>query len=376
MLVQKITVKDGQRAVIERKGRFHRLYGPGEHLLGWRDQAVEWVDLAQQPIVLTERLGRLVKLYRSEFSHDFVIVETGDAEAKLVYAVGRLVGLVRPASLKLYAKEPEAITVETVDLEATLSVPERLVPALRRVAGRDTIVEATVAQQQLGLLTVDGQLREVLQPGPHAYWTLRRKVVVQTLDLRLQTLEVQGQEILTKDRVGLRVNLTALWRVVDPERVVSVVSDAKDYLYKELQFALRKAIGSRPLEDVLSDKQSIDAEVAAVVADKAKAIGTEVAAVGVKDIILPGDMRALMNRVIEAEKTAQANVIRRREETAATRSLLNTAQLLQDNPLTLRLKELESLERIAERIGHLQVSDGLDGLLKLVKLTPDAAAVK
>lgn len=111
-------------------------------------------------------------------------------------------------------------------------------------------------------------------------------------------------------------------------------------------------------------------------ADEAKAVGAEVGAVGLKDIVLPGDMRELMNRVIEAEKTAQANVIRRREETAATRSLLNTAQLLQDNPLTLRLKELESLERIAERIGHLAVTDGLDGLLKLVKLTPDAASAK
>lgn len=375
MLVQKITVKDGQRAVIERKGRFHRLYGPGRHLLGWNDRMVELVDMTQRPVA-SETLTRLARLYAGEIGRDFVIVETGDAEAKLVYAAGQLVMLVRPASLRLFAKEPEAIAVETVDLEATLAVPERLVPTLRRVAGRDSFVEVTVAQQQLGLLYVDGQLRQVLRPGLHAYWALHRKVAVSVLDLRLQTLEVQGQEILTKDRVGLRANLTALWRIVDPERVVSVVSDAKDYLYKELQFALRKAIGRRPLEEVLSDKQTIDAEVAAVVADKARAIGAEVAAVGLKDIILPGDMRELMNRVIEAEKTAQANVIRRREETAATRSLLNTAQLLQENPLTLRLKELESLERIAERIGHLAVTDGLDGLLKLVKLTPDKAAAK
>jgi len=375
MLLQKITVLDGQRAVIERKGRFHRLYGPGQHLLGWRDRLVEIVDLASRPI-MSERLERLARLYAGEIGRDFVIVETGDDEAKLVTAEGRLVDLVRPATLRLYAKEPEAIEVETVDLEAELAVPDRLVPALRRVAGRDAFTQVMVAQQQKGLLYVDGQLRLVLKPGLHAFWTLRRVVQVQAVELRLQTLEVQGQEILTRDRVGLRANLTALWRIVDPVQAAQVVSDAKDYLYKELQFALRKAIGSRSLEDVLGDKQSIDAEVAAAVAEKAKAIGAEVATVGVKDIILPGDMRELMNRVIEAEKTAQANVIRRREETAATRSLLNTAQLLQDSPLTLRLKELESLERIAERIGHLAVSDGLDGLLKLVKLTPDAAPAK
>jgi len=193
MLLQKITVKDGQRAVIERRGRFHRLYGPGQHLLGWRDSMVELIDMTQQPVE-SPRLRQLARLYAGEIGRDFVIVETGDAELKLVYAAGRLINLVRPASLKLYARGPEAITVETVDLAATLVVPQRLVPALRRVAGRDAFVEVTVAQQQLGLLYVDGQLRDVLRPGLHAYWMLHQRVSVTVLDLRLQTLEVQGQD--------------------------------------------------------------------------------------------------------------------------------------------------------------------------------------
>ena len=93
---------------------------------------------------------------------------------------------------------------------------------------------------------------------------------------------------------------------------------------------------------------------------------------GVKDIVLPGEMKALLARVVEAEKAAQANVIRRREETAATRSLLNTAKVMEDNPVALRMKELESLERIAERIGHISVVGGLDQVLNgLVKLVPD-----
>ena len=99
--------------------------------------------------------------------------------------------------------------------------------------------------------------------------------------------------------------------------------------------------------------------------------GLTVTSVGVKDIILPGDVRELMNRVIEAEKTAQANVIKRREETAATRSLLNTAKLMEDNPILLRLKELEALEKVSEKVGNVIVGNGMDGVLDgLVRIKP------
>ncbi|MEZ2304602.1 MAG: hypothetical protein ACBR13_22795 [Microcoleus sp.] len=84
---------------------------------------------------------------------------------------------------------------------------------------------------------------------------------------------------------------------------------------------------------------------------------------GVKDIILPGEIKAILSKVVEAEKLAQANGVRRREETAATRSMLNTAKVMEDNPVALRLKELEVLERIAEKIDRIQVNGGLDNIL-------------
>jgi len=86
--------------------------------------------------------------------------------------------------------------------------------------------------------------------------------------------------------------------------------------------------------------------------------------VGVKDLILPGDMKDILNQVVEAEKVAQSNVIRRREETAATRSLLNTAKLMEDTPILLRLKELETLEKLTDKVGDLTVFGGLDGMLQ------------
>jgi regulator of protease activity HflC (stomatin/prohibitin superfamily) len=106
--------------------------------------------------------------------------------------------------------------------------------------------------------------------------------------------------------------------------------------------------------------------------------GIEVTELGVKDVILPGEIRELVNKVVEAERTAKANLIRRQEETAATRSLLNTAKLMEDNPLLLRLKELESLERLVEKVGRIDLhagDQGLDALLSdLVRLkAPETA---
>jgi regulator of protease activity HflC (stomatin/prohibitin superfamily) len=150
---------------------------------------------------------------------------------------------------------------------------------------------------------------------------------------------------------------------------ISTTDNPKLYLYKELQFGLRAAVGTRTLDELLENKDAIDEMVSTHVKGKMAAIGIEVQSVGVKDIILPGEMKAILSKVVEAEKMAQANLIKRREETAATRSLLNTAKVMEDNPTALRLKELEMLEKVTEKIGNISVYGGLDGLLKeLVKI--------
>ena len=91
-----------------------------------------------------------------------------------------------------------------------------------------------------------------------------------------------------------------------------------------------------------------------------------VLSVGVKDIVLPGDMKALLNRVIEAQKQADANVILRREESAATRTLANAAKVMEANPVLLRLEELEALERIAAHVGEVKLSVGREGIEALL----------
>ena len=94
------------------------------------------------------------------------------------------------------------------------------------------------------------------------------------------------------------------------------------------------------------------------ISEKAEALGLMLYDHGIKDIILPGEVREIMNQVLIAEKKAQANVITRREETASTRSLLNTAKLMEDNQMLFKLKEMEYVEKIAERINNISLSGG------------------
>jgi regulator of protease activity HflC (stomatin/prohibitin superfamily) len=294
-------------------------------------------------------------------------VELGDRQVGLVYKNERLTGLLAPGTRALYWRGPVAVRVELREIANEYALEAGTARVLARAKGvagvSDAISTVEIPDTSVGLLTVDGELREVLKPGFSAFWKYQRNLRVELVEMRLQTMEVAGQEILTRDKVSLRVNLTALWQVTDAVKARATVSNFVDYVYKELQFALREAVGTRTLDELLADKGAIDREVALATA-KLDASGLAVRSVGVKDIILPGEMKTILNQVVEAEKVAQANLIRRREETAATRSLLNTARLMEENPTLMRLKELESLERIAEKVDKITVYDGLQGVMQ------------
>jgi regulator of protease activity HflC (stomatin/prohibitin superfamily) len=225
------------------------------------------------------------------------------------------------------------------------------------------VITRLVPEGHVGILYVDGELERMLESGFHAFFNVERAVAISTYDTRIQSLDVSGQEILTKDKVSVRVNVTATYKIADAHKAVMSAENPLDYLYKEVQFGLRGAVGTRTLDELLEDKTAIDRSVAEFLTERFADIGITVVGVGVKDIILPGDMKELLGKVVEAEKAAPANVIRRREETNATRSLLNTAKVMESNAVALRLKELETLEKITEKIGNISVYGGLDSVL-------------
>ena len=174
-------------------------------------------------------------------------------------------------------------------------------------------------------------------------------------------MDVAGQEIMTADKVTLRMNVLVTYRITDARKAVMTADGAKQSLYREAQLALRAVVGTRDLDSFLTDKDAVTGEFEEQVRQRAGDLGLEVVSVGVRDVILPGDMKDLMNKVTEAKKAAEANLISRREETAAMRSQANTAKLLADNPTLMRLRELEVLERVATT-GNLNVVLGEKGL--------------
>jgi regulator of protease activity HflC (stomatin/prohibitin superfamily) len=219
----------------------------------------------------------------------------------------------------------------------------------------------TVERHRLGVLFQDGAYVQTLPPGLYAFWKGAADARVVEVDLRETTVDISGQEIMTADKVTLRLNAAVTYRIADALQAVSGTDDVRQALYREAQLVLRAAIGGRELDAFLADKEQVGEEIAQTLRGRAGELGLEIAAVGIRDVILPGEMKDLMNKVTEAKKAAEANLISRREETAAMRSQANTAKLLQDSPTLMRLRELEVLERIA-LAGKLNVVLGEKGL--------------
>jgi hypothetical protein len=379
VLMLRVTVKDGERALLTRNGGFvlglnpgrHRLFDPARELTAEIFSVVRAEFPADRYAVLKAARPDLVE---GLFKH----VETKAGELAVVSYDGRPVHLLGQWATRVFWKVATKVDVERIDVVADFKVAPRHLKMVARERNA-FLTEVVIENHEAGLLYVDGRFVERLAAGRHSFWTVERKVEVKRLDLRPQALEITAQEMLTKDRVALRVTLTALRRIVDPERAVAAVAEVDGWVYRLVQFAIREAVASRTLDEVISAKSALDAELRAFVRARLADTGIEIAELGVKDVILPGEIRELVNKVVEAERTAKANLIRRQEETAAARSLLNTAKLMEDNPLLLRLKELESIERLVEKVGRIDLhagdGAGFDALLtKLVRLkAPDAA---
>ncbi|MTJ48344.1 slipin family protein, partial [Dolichospermum sp. UHCC 0259] len=302
------------------------------------------------------------------------IVELRPSQVAIVRYRGKVISILPPTSRKLFW---QGVEVEIVDISTDAKLPPALISELVegtaevKALNRNYLHICQVPPQHIGLLYINQEFQTQLQPGLNAWWVFGRSFTTEIIDLRLQNMEISGQEILSKDKVPLRLNLTAGFRIQDILKAKNGLADISGFLYKELQFALRGAVGERTLDALLEDKGAIDRSISEYIREKASEYGIEVDSVGVKDIILPGEIKAILSKVVEAEKAAQANVVRRREETAATRSMLNTAKVMEDNPVALRLKELEVLERIAEKIDRIQVNGSLDSILTdLIRMNP------
>lgn len=285
------------------------------------------------------------------------IVEVADNEIVLQFVNGNFKEVLVPGRYAFWKGivRNEFIKADVSKIEITENIPMNL---LEHVKMKYFTRKFIVASNDKALLFVNGTFIKELKAGTHYFWNNAITIEVKTVDTRQQQVEISGQELLTKDKAGLRINFFVRYQVMD---IMKALVDNKDFekqLYVAMQLALRAFVGGLTLDELLGKKDTIAEAIVAEVTTKIDDLGLVVSDAGIRDVILPGDMKEIMNQVLVAEKKAQANSIMRREETAATRSLLNTAKLMEENEMLWKLKEMEYVEKIADKIGEITISGG------------------
>ncbi|HEV8630707.1 MAG TPA: slipin family protein [Thermoanaerobaculia bacterium] len=356
-------VRDYERGLLYRDRVFRRVLGPGRHwvfdpLLRVRVERVSVRD----PFLASSDLDVIVK--SGALGSEARVLDLADFERALVWVDGRFVAILGRGLWVAWTVFRQ-VRAEVIDARSVRFEHPQLAAVLAHPPASRFLEAVQVEAGQVALVMVDGRLAATLEPGRYAFWkdVVRLQVVV--VDMRERVIDVGGQEIMTADKVTLRLNAVVTFRVADPARAVAAVESYEQSLYREAQLALRAVIGARELDALLTEKESVAEELEALVRASGGAIGLQVTGLGIKDVILPGEMKALLNRVTEAKKAAEADLITRREETAAMRSQANTARIFESSPALMRLRELEVLEKVAGK-AQLTVILGETGLAEKV----------
>jgi regulator of protease activity HflC (stomatin/prohibitin superfamily) len=233
------------------------------------------------------------------------------------------------------------------------------------------ITTVQVEEGFVGILKVNGKYIQTLLPGMYVFFSLNQILNVKMIQTRQQSVQISGQELLTKDKVTLRMNFILNYSIVDTLKAALDFSNYDEQLYVLVQLALREYISTTTLDELLAEKHEIGKIILGIIKPKEVEFGASFKDAGIKDIILPGEIRDILNTILIAEKKAMANVITRREETASTRSLLNTAKLMEENSTLYKLKELEYLDHIFEKVGSINLSSNgsmLEQLTEILKV--------
>jgi regulator of protease activity HflC (stomatin/prohibitin superfamily) len=365
-LLEVVSLRKREIALVWVDNRLTEVLEDGRHAFWAGSSRVDVVDTLTPRFVHT-RLRVLVEDER--LASRLTVIDLKDDERALVWIDGRL-DAVLTGGLHAYWKDGISIKVERFSVNDIRFEHPKIESVLQLGGSPNIFTGIRVESHEQVLVFRDGELIEQMGAGLIVFWKGGSNITWKSVDMREQIEDIQGQEILSADKVSLRVNLVVTHRVLDPLKAVSEVSDWAQALYREAQLALRTAIGGRTLERLLADKDEVSAEIVNVIAPKAAAFGVTVSGVGLRDVILPGDMKTILNEVIIAQKQAEANLIRRREETAAARSQANTAKLLAENPVLARMKELEALQEIMKGtqatfvLGSGDLSDQIGSLIR------------
>lgn len=343
-------------------GEFVEILKPGKHKISACDGKEHNIEIVShaEPVFAHSKLDEIVLSGKLEEFAD--IVEIGDTERALVYIDGRFTRILG-GGRHVHWKEPKKVRIEIVDA-STIRFEH---PSLGMILSHyvPNLDRKVVSPGCIGLLYYDEHFIETLPPGSYAFWIGMGSVKIDIFSELEQMVEIAAQELMSADKVTLRLNAAFGYRITDARKMSQTVVNIEQYLYREAQLALRSVIGTRELDQFLGDREELGIEAERLLKDRAEAVGVVITSFGIRDVILPGEMKEMLNKVTAAKKAAEANLIIRREETAAMRSQANTAKLLENNPTLMRLRELEVLEKIAGT-SNLKVILGEKGLTEQV----------
>lgn len=349
--MKRVHVHIGEIGLVVKNSAVIRILKTGDYWLGFGEKLEMFKVTAPFP----SSLNLDVLLQLPGFQELVDIVEVGDTEICLVYLSNNF-EMTLVAGRHVFWKELRERRFQLEDI-TEIEIPASI---NRQLLEKQTLSyyvrQYKIEPNEKALLFVEGVFVDILNSGTYSWWKNAKTIAISKADMRVLTLEVAGQEILSKDKAQIRINFTLQYQIVD---IVKALLDNKEYekqLYSLMQLSLRSYIGQMTLDELMERKTEIQGYILQNTLQQVACLGITVLTCGVKDIILPGDVRDIMNQVLIAEKRAQANSIMRREETASTRSLLNTAKLMEENSMLFKLKEMEYVEKIAEKINTISVS--------------------
>ncbi len=354
----KTIVLENQRGLLYRDGRFIGLLSPGKYH-HFDSTTIEKLSLEKE---ITPKHSTLETLMENRgFASAVHVINVPDGNVALRFLGKNFVEALRPGRYAYFrAAGYHFRMVDTRAIEIS-SLPRQIVNKLPS----ELVISVKVAEYQRALLYYDNKLRRVLDCGTYYFWRGGVEVSAQLFDLRKTQMVITGQELLTSDKIALRLSIVLNYRIIDCVKLSTEIDDYHEQIRMAAQLAMREYVAEHTLDEILASRD----KMAKAIGDKlhlaAHRLYVEISDCGVRDIILPGEIRDIMNTVLLAEKRAQANVIMRREEVASTRSLLNTAKLMDENSTLRRLKELEYLEKISSNVGNISVNLGDEIISKL-----------
>ncbi len=363
----KIIINENQRGFLYKNGKYIKMLTPGKYhtYRFFGGKKIETVELDE---MIPENMGGLEILLRdNKVKQSTYMLDVGDNQLALHFVNGKYYNCLSSGRYGFWTvfDHHQFTMVDTSNPEVSDEIPRYILKSIPAYM----IAKIEVAEYEKARLYFDKKFVRILDRGTHYFWKSNVTIDTGIVDTRLTTMEITGQEILTQDKVNLRINFVCHYRITDYVKVLTEVDNYLEHLHVAAQLALREYIGQLRMDEVLENKSQISTYVLEKLTAAAREVYVEMVDAGVKDIVLPGEIRDIMNTVLIAEKRAQANVIMRREEVASTRSLLNTAKLMDENHTLYKLKELEYLEKICENVGNISVSGGdlLTQLREIVK---------